>query len=274
MDVLAEAERKYMAKLSGAMIPVMIDAFFDLYAEAKKQSQGRKTLLQYQALLVEVKNWNNVMMKQHTDAIIKTCSMFPNLLAAVFVISVKIMSAVRISSESKKLNIKLPTNDVFVHSCYIAAAEDMYNSPYIVVEDIKDSEKRAQLHTRFSHCIRKVIDDFIPVQQILDTYIPGFTGEFDMDNGIGADTNGEVDEAAEDTPPPVTPEAATPTGEEGAEPGSVVPGTPSATEPAPGTPAGADPNGELKEVPVTPVAGPAPAQVHHETLFDDAPDKK
>jgi len=272
MDVLAEAERKYMAKLSGAMIPVMIDAFFDLYAEAKKQSQGRKTLLQYQALLVEVKNWNNVMMKQHTDAIIKTCSMFPNLLAAVFVISVKIMSAVRISNESKKLNIKLPTNDVFVHSCYIAAAEDMYNSPYIVVEDIKDSEKRAQLHTRFAHCIRKVIDDFIPVQQILDTYIPGFTGDFDMDNGIGADTNGEVDDE-EDAPPPVTPDPATPTGEEGAEPGSVVPGTPSPTDPVPGTPMGADPAGEMKEVPVTPVQG-APAPVHHETLFDDAPDKK
>jgi hypothetical protein len=269
MDVLAEAERKYTAKLSGAMIPVMIDAFFDLYAEAKKQSQGRKTLLQYQALLVEVKNWNNVMMKQHTDAIIKSCAMFPNLLAAVFVISVKIMSSVRISSESKKLSIKLPTNDIFVHSCYIAAAEDMYNSPYIVVEDLKDSEKRAQLHTRFSHCIRKVIDDFIPVQQILETYIPGFTGEFDMDNGIGADTNGEVDEAAEDTPPPVTPEPATPT-EGAAEPGSVVP---EPTDPAPGTPAGADPNGELKEVPVTP-APAAPAPVHHETLFDDAPDKK
>jgi hypothetical protein len=146
----------------------------------------------------------------------------------------------------------------------------MYNSPYIVVEDIKDSEKRAQLHARFSHVIRKVIDEFIPVQQILDTYIPGFTGDFDMDNNVGADANGEVDDEEEDAPPPVTPEAATPM--EGAEPGSVVPETPSPTDPVPGTPAGADPNGELKEVPVTPVAAPAP--VHHETLFDDAPDKK
>ena len=267
MDVLAEAERKYMSKLSGAMIPVMIDAFFDLYAEAKKQSQGRKTLLQYQALLVEVKNWNNVMMKQHTDAIIKTCSMFPNLLAAVFVISVKIMSAVRISNESKKLNIKLPTNDVFVHSCYIAAAKNIYEDPYVIIDDIKDSEKRSQLHVRFSKVIREIIEDFIPVQQILDTYIPGFTGDFDMDNDVGADTNGEVEEEEEDAPP-VTPEPATPTGEEGAE----IPGTP-ATEAVPGTPMGADPNGELKEVPVTPVPG-TPAPIHHETLFDDAPDKK
>jgi hypothetical protein len=180
------------------------------------------------------------------------------------------MSAVRISAESKKLNIKLPTNDVFVHSCYIAAAKNIYEDPYVIVDDIKDSEKRVQLHTRFSKCIREVIEDFIPVQQILDTYIPGFTGEFDMDNGIGADTNGEVDE--ETDPPPVTPEAAAP--ETPAEGGEAPPETP-ATEPAPGTPVGADPNGEVKEVPVTPApATPAPAAVHHETLFDDAPDKK
>jgi hypothetical protein len=38
---------------------------------------------------------------------------------------------------------------------------------------------------------------------------------------------------------------------------------------------GADPTGEVKEVPVSPVPGtPAPAPIHHETLFDDAPDKK
>ena len=157
MEVLVEAERKYMAKLSGAMAPVMIDAFFDLYAEAKKQSQGRKTLMQFQALLVEVKNWNNTIVKQHTDAIIKTCALFPNLLAAVFVISVKIMSAVRISSDSRKLNIKLPTNDVFVHSCYIAAAKDLYEDPYIVANEMKDSEKRAMLTQRFTKCIKDEI---------------------------------------------------------------------------------------------------------------------
>lgn len=268
MDVLAECERKYMAKLSGAMIPVMIDAFFDLYAEAKKQSQGRKILLQYQALLIEVKNWNNMMMKQHTDEIIKRCSMFPNLLAAVFVISVKIMSAVRISTESKKLNIKLPTNDVFVHSCYIAAAKDLYEDPFVVVDDIKESEKRAKLTHRFTACIKEVVESFIPVQQILETYIPSFTGgELDIDHGVGADPADVGDEEETATSPPVTPEGAeaaeTPAAPE-------VPGTPSPIDPAPETPASADPTGEVKQVPVTP---PAPA-VHQETLFDDAPDKK
>lgn len=264
MEVLVEAERKYAAKLSGAMIPVMIDAFFDIYAEAKKVSQGRKVLVQYQALLVEVKNWNNTIVKQHTDAIIKTCSMFSNLLAAVFVISVKIMSAVRISHESRKLNIKLPTNDVFVHSCYMAAAKNLYEDPFIVVDDIKESEKRAQLYHRFSKCIQEVTETFIPVQQILETYIPSFSGgELDMDQGIGADP-ADVD----DEPPAAEGAEAAATPEEGAE----NPFTPVAsTDPAPQTPVLADQGAETKEIPVTPVPQPV---VHEETLFDDAPDKK
>lgn len=264
MEVLVEAERKYLSKLSGAMIPVMIDAFFDLYAEAKKASQGRKTLLQYQALLVEVKNWNPVIVKQHTDAIIKSCAMFPNLLAAVFVLSVKIMSAVRITSESKKMNIKLPTNDIFVHSCYMEAAKNLYEDPFIIVDDLKDSEKRSILTRRFTDCIQTVVDSFIPVQQILETYIPAFTGgELDMDHTTGVDPSDPAEEE------PITPVTET-----------VTPATASteALEPSTETPEVADPEAETKSVPVTPVpevAAPAtPAPVHQETLFDDAPEKK
>lgn len=265
MEVLVEAERKYMAKLSGAMAPVMIDAFFDLYAEAKKVSQGRKTLMQFQALLVEVKNWNNTIVKQHTDAIIKTCALFPNLLAAVFVISVKIMSAVRISNDSRKLNIKLPTNDVFVHSCYIAAAKDLYEDPYIVANEMKDSEKRFLMTQRITKCIKDVVEDFIPVQQILDTYIPSFTGEMDIDHGVGADPADVGDAEEPQTPGPISEPPAEPATDPVAE----------ATEPATETPPMADAESEVKEVPVSPApATPAPAPVHHETLFDDAPEKK
>lgn len=260
MDVLVEAERKYMAKLTGAMAPVMTTAFLDLFQEAKKQSQGRKVLLQYQALLVEVKNWNNTIVKQHTDNIIKTCSMFPNLLAAVFVILVKVMSAVRITSDSKKLNIKLPTNDVFVHSCYIAVAKSLYDDPYLMVDDISEMERVAAIRTRIGKAIHEVVEDFVPVQQILDTYIPSCLGnELDMGG------QQEVEPTPEAEPEP-EPEAAP----EGAEPASALE---NAVEEAV-TPSDTPPEGEVKTVPVEGAPPPAPAPVHQETLFDDAPEKK
>ena len=265
--ILVEAERKFMIKLCNAMTPVMIDAFYDMYKKAVEVSKGRQTLIHYQTLLQEVPHWNNTIVKQHADAIIKSCSMFPNLLAAVFVISVKIMSAVRISSDSKKINIKLPSNDVFVHSCYIAAAKGLYEDPYVVVEKMSDQDRRIKMAARFNELIKEVVDDFIPVQQILDTYIPNFTGDLDM-GGANEDPTDPADPETgeEEEPIPVaTPlpdaEAGTPAvpGEAGtpAVPGEA--GTPAAPEP--GTPMIPE---DVKQVPV---------KVHHETLFDDAPEK-
>ena len=267
--ILVEAERKFMIKLCNAMTPVMIDAFYDMYKKAIEVSKGRQTLIHYQTLLQEVPHWNNTIVKQHADAIIKSCSMFPNLLAAVFVISVKIMSAVRISSDSKKINIKLPSNDVFVHSCYIAAAKSLYEDPYVVVDKMSDQDRRIKMGARFNELIKEVIDDFIPVQQILDTYIPNFTGEMDMGGGSNEDPTDPADpETEEESTPVATPlpdaEAGTPAvpGEAGtpAVPGEAGTPMPEAGTPMPGTPTPED----VKQVPV---------KVHHETLFDDAPDK-
>jgi hypothetical protein len=270
--ILVEAERKFMIKLCNAMTPVMIDAFYDMYKKAIELSKGRQTLIHYQTLLQEVPHWNNTIVKQHADAIIKSCSMFPNLLAAVFVISVKIMSAVRISTDSKKINIKLPSNDVFVHSCYIAAAKSLYEDPYVVVDKMSDQDRRIKMATRFNELIKEVVDDFIPVQQILDTYIPNFTGDLDM-GGANQDptdpTDPEMAGEEEESTPVATPlpegaEAGTPAPEAGtpAMPEAGTPAMPEAGTPEAGTPAA--PEGLTKQVPV---------KVHHETLFDDAPDK-
>jgi hypothetical protein len=263
MDVLVEAERKYMAKLVSAMAPVMTTAFFDLFQEAKKLSQGRKVLLQYQALLKEVQNWNNTIVKQHTDNIIKTCAMFPNLLAAVFVILVKVMSAVKITSESKKLNIKLPTNDVFVHSCYIAVAKSLYDDPYIMVDEMSETDRRTAIHGRISKSVHEVVEDFVPVQQILDTYIPSVLGD-GLDMG---EQTAPVDPVESLPEPDPLPEPETPEVTE-AEPEAATPETENTTAVETAVaeataPSEKPPEGETKTVPV-----------HHETLFDDAPDKK
>lgn len=271
MEVLVEAERKYMCKLTSVMSPVMIDAFYELFQEAKKQSQGRKVLIQFQALLKEIKNWNNTIVKQHTEAIIKSCSIFPNLLAAVFVLLVKIMSAVRINGESKKLNIKLPTNDVFVHSCYMATAASLYEDPYIMIDEVSDVDRRINITNRITKAVRDVVEDFVPIQQILETYIPAFTsGELDIDNAPP-----ETPETPNiDEPPPQTEEPPTePEPQNALDQAVETATTPSDNQPL---------TDEVKSIPVSTPSPATPGQptpatpspVHNETLFDDAPEKK
>ena len=197
MDLLNESERRFTKKLCDAMIPVMIEAFWEIWLEAKKESQGKNTTKVFQELLRGVKTWNSSISLKNTDAIIKNQSLFPNLLAAVFVINVKILSAIRTDKKSKKISIKLPANDVFVQRCYEACAKDLYENPSIIVDNNKSEEERNNdLNSRFNKRICIVIEDLIPTAEILNTYLPlpAAGDDLDMDHDEEEEDVPDIDE--------------------------------------------------------------------------------
>jgi len=183
LNILVEARREYVGQLCLLMCPVMIETFENLYEEAYKLSKGRKVLVMYQKLLKEVPNWSDAMSKQHTDNITNRCAWFNDLLAAVFVSCVKILSAVRLNKDNKKISLKLPTNEVFIQTCYNNVAKDLYQDPYIYHENQNEHARNDKLYERFSACIENSIKELIPVQQILQTYMSQTQEGQDLDVG-------------------------------------------------------------------------------------------
>ena len=169
LNILVEAKREYIGQLCLLMCPVMIETFETMYEEAYKLTKGRKVLVMYQKLLKEVPNWSDAMSKQHTDNISNRCAWFNDLLAAVFVSCVKILSAVRLNKDNKKISLKLPTNEVFIQTCYNSAAKDLYRDPYIYHETQNEHTRNDKLYERFCICIETSVKELIPVQQILQT---------------------------------------------------------------------------------------------------------
>jgi hypothetical protein len=203
MDLLNESERRFTKKLCDAMIPVMIEAFWEIWLEAKKESQGKNTTRVFQELLRGVKTWNSSISLKNTEAIIKNQSLFPNLLAAVFVIHVKILSAIRTDRKSKKISIKLPANDVFVQRCYEACAKDLYENPSIIVDNKPEEERKEVLYARFCKRIGEVIEDLVPTAEILNTYLPlpAAGDDLDMDHDDEEGEDEDVPDLADDVPP-------------------------------------------------------------------------
>jgi hypothetical protein len=260
MDVLVEAERKYTQKLCDCMLPVMIDAFWEIWLESKLKAKGRHVLQTYQEMLREVKHsWSNTKVKQHVENIVKNNSLFPNLLAAVFVCHVKILSAIRIDPKSKKISLKLPGNDIFVHTCYINAAKDLYDDPYVISDEMPVHQRSEILNKRFIKCIRDAIDSLVPTEEILKTYII-----------MPDDTNLEMDEGEEQEPEEdLTDDPLDPLGEN-----PVPEDAPLAPEaPMEGTVNNpAETPGGTKTIAVTPSLNPPQVEEpHRESLFDDAP---
>lgn len=234
LSILSEAKKEYTDQLSAIIAPVMIDVFDQMFQEAGKLSNNRKVLQMFQKLLKEVPNWSNAMSKQHTDRIVNKCSWFNDLLAAVFVSHVKILSSVRIQSGNKKLSLKLPTNEVFIQTVYNNAAKELYNDPYVFNEAQSEYARDKELYIRFSRVIEMTIKELIPVQHILQTYMNqtdlNEDKEFDVDETEPVDDD-DIDQATEETPDE-------------------------------------NPDEELKEVPDVPV----PTEAPEHSAFNDAPE--
>ena len=279
LNVLVEAKKEYLGQLCLIMCPVMIEVFQDMYDEATKLSKGRKTLIMFQKLLKEVPNWSNQMSAQHTNNIADRCAWFNDLLAAVFVACTKILSAVRLKSDNKKISLKLPTNEVFIQTCYNNVAKDLYKDPYIFHEEQSEYVRDEQLTQRISTCIESTVKELIPVQQILQTYMSQETRDIDLDGEVQDTEDPDVfdgpEETAEPMPEPETlpenepmmgaEEQIQPTGLENEF--KTVPGV---QDPAP------EPEPEMVQEP-EPTFGVPPPQATEEddgVLFGDAPDHR
>ena len=184
LNVLVEAKKEYLGQLCLIMCPAMIEVFQNMYVESTKLSKGRKTLIMFQQLLKEVPNWSNQMYAQHTNNIADRCAWFNDLLAAVFVACTKILSSVRLKSDNKKISLKLPTNEIFIQTCYNNVAKDLYKDPYIFHEEQSEYMRDEQLTQRFSVCIENTVKELIPVQQILRTYMSQETRDIDLDGEV------------------------------------------------------------------------------------------
>lgn len=194
MELINESERRFTKKLCDSMTPAMIETFWEIWLEAQKEAKGKNTVQVFQQLLRDVKTWNSSISNKNTEAIIKNNPMFPKLLAAVFVIHVKILSSIRTDKKSKKISIKLPANDVFVQRVYEACAKDIYDDPDIIVnKNHSDEHRKKELHKRFVHHICEIIEQLVPMAEILDTYLSLPAG----DEGMNFDEEDEVEENEE-----------------------------------------------------------------------------
>ena len=181
LNVLVEAKREYLIQLYITMCPAMIEIFEDIYRESAKISKGKKTLIQFQKLLKEVANWNDHMVHSNCNRILTSCNWYNDLLAAVFVSSVKILSSVRLNADGNKISLKMPNNKVFIHGCFIAAAKDLYKNPYIYHDESIEQERDTELTRRFSKCIEDNVKDTLPVQEILKSCMSQVANQDNID---------------------------------------------------------------------------------------------
>jgi len=172
LNVLVEAKKELLNQLSSTILPSALDCMDSLYAETKVETQGRNTLKAFQEKLAKIPQWNNYQIDTEVGKCVDRCGgCLDEMTAACFVATVKIISSVRLSKDSRKVSLKIPTNDVFVLGVYTNVAKRIYEDPYIYQEVISRNDRRKDLLKRMDGVVEETVKEMLPINQILKTYL-------------------------------------------------------------------------------------------------------
>lgn len=249
-EISVEAKNHYISLLCKIMSPIMVDTFVNMYKEAIDRGKGNRdaTLKNFRILLEEITNWNNSIIDTHAKEYTNACPYFSDLLAAVFVCFIKILSSVRLTKDSKKINVKLPSNSNFIHACLNNAGKlFMENMP--IFREVDAVLRNRKIKEICCEAITETLNELIPVPVILRTYMNPDSSEVEI--GEDPEPEPEVEEPEADPLPEPEPE---PEPEPAPEP--VMPPVQQLT-----------PSQDVKQIPIT-HTGAQP------NLFDDAPTQK
>jgi hypothetical protein len=267
LNILAYAQKEYMEELNTVLVPFLLASFEEMYNRSVVDSKGNNVLLKFQQYLRDVKSWNQGMVKQHADEVVKSCSFLKDLIAAVFVGKVKILSSIRLNEVKKKIPLRLPKCEDFIYMIYEENAQTIYKDPYWLQEDITDDEKVDKITEINRICLEKVVKKLVPTQKILEAYMSHQAPEEDVDveSRLGSDTEDpEIadsgDENDELPSPPELPDE-----------------TQVDTEEAPPGPGGGEIPQEVKNIQVPPHRGmpeEEPGAEEDDVLMQDAADTR
>ena len=177
---LSEAKGEYSIRLVNVLTPYVLEGIQSIFDNAKslciKQDEYEKYLMTFQNLLSRVVNWNDALIQEEVERIVRKsqCSFIQELISSVHITQVKILTSVKLGNECKKISIEIPTINNFIHNVYIKTARKLYSNVYLFEESVLPltyQKHRRECENIIQQSILDTIRDVIPVESILRSYL-------------------------------------------------------------------------------------------------------
>ena len=213
-NAIVEAKGEYTRELVSLLTDPVIEKLDAMYnSSVASTNKSRDVLITFQKMLRDVPLWNQACIETEVTKIVTRCDWLGDLISAVFISNVKILTSVKIGKDKKKIQITMPKTDQFIHKVYINSAKAAYENPYIFL----NAHKRPELRLMVKICIEDTIRNLLPFQNILQSYLGNIHDELpsdeDNDNdSVVSDIEDFPDIPSDDTeleqfPPPPSPVA-------------------------------------------------------------------
>jgi len=189
LSVYSDARTEYTKQLCVFLVPAYFQFFVDLLEKAKQAmvNEPKKGLWQFQNYLNDIHDWNMERVN-HEIHIIHTnsgCDYLEDLLTAVFIAHTKVLTAIRLSSSQKKVEINIPKVEHFLFKVLCETSKLLWSSTYLFRDGISGIEKQQNyrnIETILNEGILQAVRSLVPVKSILKDFVNQDATEEDSDD--------------------------------------------------------------------------------------------
>lgn len=177
IGVYGEAKAEYTRQLCSFVVPALETYFLDLLDDVKKSEKDPKRFLwAFQDTLKQVPDWNIDKVQRETETIhtATKCDYLEEILTAVFIAHTKVLSAIRLTSRQKKLQITIPKLDHFLHRTMSECARLLWSNAYLFSDAgpaIERQKNLRQVEQLLHEGVLQSIRGMLPVKSILKEYL-------------------------------------------------------------------------------------------------------
>lgn len=196
-NVLVEAKKEYTKHISNILTPVLYRGLRNVYNNVRNtcdRKNDTNILKNFQIVLKQIPQWTDEILDKEYERIKNqpNCDWLDDLIKAVFISNVKILSSIRGPGNRGKFELNLPSSKRFIHKCYIECAREFYQNPYLFSHKVSNEiDLHRNLHDIreiITRSIEEAIRKLLPVQHILrqylgDNYEPA-VGEDDISKSV------------------------------------------------------------------------------------------
>jgi hypothetical protein len=199
IGVYGEAKAEYTRQLCIFLVPALEGYYLDLLKETKDtEKDPRRVLWVFQDALKQFPDWNVDKVQRETEKVVTAtkCDYMEEILTAVFIAHTKVLSAIRLTSRQKKLQITIPKLEHFLHRTMSECARLLWSNAYLFAENgtsIDRQKNLRQVEQLLHEGVLQSIRGMLPVKSILKEYLTD-----DADDILEATTPSAVAEADAD----------------------------------------------------------------------------
>tara|TARA_B110000977_G_scaffold201113_1_gene294202 strand:- start:5800 stop:6702 length:903 start_codon:yes stop_codon:yes gene_type:complete len=180
---IVQAKEEYTKELINILTEPMCAKFLCIYENIIASTKNKRELIiNFQKALREIPLWNQGLIDTEVSQIRAKCEFLDDLVAAIFVTNVKILSSVKMGKDKKKIQITMPKTDQFIHKNYINAAQTLYNNPYIFSSQYESQKRRAEIILHVQNSIENTIRTNLPFRNILQNYLGNAVDESESES--------------------------------------------------------------------------------------------